>query len=237
MNFATLGTSFTKFGTSLKIFGIYLSYWKLYLITHDPFIPLGIFGKWLEIVPYFEMNFGTLGISLRKFDTSNPWANETPIPFPWSNSSFGDPWEVIRGRSPPWNGHWQPWYIIYKISHILHKIWYILKKIWYFQSLSYQDPYLITHGLVISLRIFGKWLEVVPYSETDFGTLGKFLRKFDTFNPWANGTPISLFMIHFFLWSPLGSDWRSFPTSEQTLVTLVYSLKILVYPSQNLVHP
>ena len=25
----------------------------------------------LEIVPYFEMDFGTLGTSLRKFDTSN----------------------------------------------------------------------------------------------------------------------------------------------------------------------
>ena len=48
-------------------------------MTHGPFIPLGTFGKWLEIVPYSEMDFGTLRTSLRKFDTSNHWANETII--------------------------------------------------------------------------------------------------------------------------------------------------------------
>ena len=93
-----LGTSFTKFATSFIKFDISftkcdaslkknwyiqsLSYRNLYLITHGPFIPLGIFEKWLEVVPYSEMNFGTLGTSLRKFDKSNPWANETPISLP-----------------------------------------------------------------------------------------------------------------------------------------------------------
>ena len=153
------------------------------------FISLGIFGKWLEVVHYFEMNFETLGTSMRKFDTSNPWANRTPILFSCSIFSFGNPREVIESRSPPQDGLWHPWYIIYKI-------WYIIHKIWYIQSLSYQDPYLITHCPFIPLGIFGKWLKIVPYSKTDFGTLGTSLRKFDTSNHWANETPIFFSMVH-----------------------------------------
>ena len=66
MDFGNLGTLFTKFGTSLKkIWYIQsFSYWDLYLITHAPFIPLEIFGKWLEVVSYSETDFGTLGASL-----------------------------------------------------------------------------------------------------------------------------------------------------------------------------
>ena len=103
--------------------------------------------------------------------------------FPLSISSFRDPQEAIGGRSPPRNGFWKPWHILYKIRYIIYKIWYILKKIWYIQSLDYQDPYFITHGSFIPLGIFGKLLEVVPYFETDFETLGTSLRKFDTSNP------------------------------------------------------
>ena len=103
--------------------------------------------------------------------------------------TFGDPQEVIRGRSQPQNGLWHPWYILYKILYILykilyilHKIWYILKKIWYIQALNYKDRYLITHDLFFPLGISGKWLEVDPYSEMDFWTTGTSLRKFGTSN-------------------------------------------------------
>ena len=132
--------------------------------------------------------------------------------FPWSILSFEDPQVVIGGHSPHQNKLWHSWYIIYKIWYIiykiwyiLHKIWYILKNIWYIQSLSYRNLYLIIHGPFIFLGIFGKWLEVVSYFEMNFGTLGTSLRKFDTSNPWANGTPISFPMVYFFIWRPLGS--------------------------------
>ena len=75
-----------------------------------------------------------------------------------------------------------------------------------------------------------KWLEVISYFKMDFGTLGTSLRKFDTSNPWANGTPISLSMVHLFLWRPSGSDWRSFPTSERTLAPLVHHLQKIGTP-------
>ena len=45
-------------------------------------------------------------------------------------------------------------------------------------------------------------------------TLGKFLRKFGTSNPWATGSHISIPMVHLFLGGHLESDWRSFPTLE-----------------------
>ena len=144
---------------------------------------------------------------------------------------------MIGGHFPLWNGLWplwyilyKIWYILYKIWYILHKIWYILKNIWYIQSLSYRNLYLITHGPFISLEIFGKWLKVVPYFKTDFGTLGTSLRKFDTSNPWANRTPISFPIVHFFLWRPSGSDWRLFPTLEQILATLVHPILELPGP-------
>ena len=225
MDFGPFGTSFTKFGTFFIKFGT-SNPWATKTPILLPMVHLflwGIFGKWLEVVLYFETDFGTLGISMRKFDTSNPWSKGHLSLFLRFISSFGDPQEVIGGHFPPWNGLWHSWYIIYKI--------------WYTQSLSYQDPYLLTHGLFIHLGIFGMWLKVVPYSEMDFETLGTFLRKFDTSNPWANGTPISFPMVHFFLWRPLGSDWRLFPTSEWTLATLVRHLQNLVHLSQNLVHP
>ena len=126
--------------------------------------------------------------------------------FSWFIYSFWDPRKFIGGSSPRWNELWHPWYIIYKIWYIFYKIWYILykiryilKKIWCIQSLSYQDPYLITHGSFIPFGIFGKWLEVVPYFKMDFGTLGTSWRKFVTSNPWTNGTPISFPMVHLFL--------------------------------------
>ena len=151
---------------------------------------------------------------------------------------------MIGSRSPLRNGLWPPWYILYKIwymfykiLYIFHKIWYILKEIWYIQSLNNWDPYLITHGPFIPLGIFGQWLEVISYSETNFENLGTSLRKFDTSNPWANMTPISLLMVNFFLWRPPGSYWRSFLTSKQNLAPLVHHLQNLVYHSQNLVHP
>ena len=150
--------------------------------------------------------------------------------FPWSILSFEDPQVVTGGYSRPRNKHWHSWYIVYKIWYIFHKIWYILKNIWHIQSLSYPNLYFITHGPFIPLGIFGKWLEVVPYFEMNFGTLGISLRKFDTSNPWANETPISFPIVHFFPWRPLESDWRSVPT-------LKWAIAPLVYPLQNLVHP
>ena len=77
---------------------------------------------------------------------------------------------MIGGHSPFQNGLWPFWYIIYKI-------WYILKKIWYNRSLSYRDPYLISHAPCIPLGIFEKWLKIVSYSEMDFGTLCTSLRN------------------------------------------------------------
>ena len=44
-------------------------------------------------------------------------------------------------------------------------------------------------------------------------------------------------MVHLFIWTALGSDWRSFPTLEQTLAHLVHHLQNLVHPEKNLVHP
>ena len=41
-------------------------------MTHGPFIPLEIFGKWLEVILYSETDFETQGTSSRKFDTSDP---------------------------------------------------------------------------------------------------------------------------------------------------------------------
>ena len=127
-------------------------------------------------------------------------------------------------------------HILQNLVHHSQNLVHPLKN-WYIQSLSYWDPYLITHALFIPLRIFENWLEVVPNLETDFGTLGTFLRKFDTSNSWAIRTSISLPMVHFFIWRPLGSDWRSFPTSEQTLALLVHHLQNLVYHSQKMVYP
>ena len=68
----------------------------------------------------------------------------------------------------------------------------------------------------------------------DFGTLGTSLRKFDASNLCANETLISLPMVHFFIWRPSGSDWRSFSTSKWTLATLVHPLQNLVHPSQKI---
>ena len=168
------------------------------------------------------MNFWTQGTSLRKvgtslrnFGTSNPWAIEISIYLPMVQLSFKDPQVAIEGHSPPRNKLWHScyifykiWYIIYKIWYIIHKIWCILKNIWHIQSLNYRNLYLITHDSFIPLGIFGKWLEVICYFEMNFGTLGTSLRKFDRSNPWANGTPISFSMVHFFIWRPSGSDWR-----------------------------
>ena len=126
-SFTKFGTFFTKFGTSLKKKKNWyiqsLSYWDPYIITHDLLIPLEIFGKWLEAIPYFEMDFGTPRYILEKFDTSNPWANGTPI-------SFAMVYFIFWSCSLPQNGLWNPWFILYKI-------WHIHKKIWYIQSLSY----------------------------------------------------------------------------------------------------
>ena len=187
-----------------------------------------------------ESDWRLFPISKRTLEPQvHPWENLIqPIlkltrhlsPFPWFISSFGDPWEVIGGHSPPQNGLQPLWYIFYKI-------WYILKFFWYIQSLSYWDPYLITHGPFIPLGIFEKWLKVIPYSKIYFGTLCTSLRKFDTSNLWANGTPSSLPMVHFFLWRPSRCDWRSFPTLEWTLAPLVHPLQNLAHSSQNLVHP
>ena len=170
--------------------------------------------------------------------------------FPWTISSFRDPREVIggcfllqNGLQPLWYIFYKSWYILYKIWYILHQIWHILHKIWYILKTNLSHPILellgplfITHGPFILLGIFGKWFKVISYSKINFRTLGTSLRKFDTSNPWANGTPISLLMVHFFLWRPSGSDWSSFLTSEWTLTPLVHHLQNLVHHSQNLVH-
>ena len=104
-------------------------------------------------------------------------------PFTWSIYSFGDPREVIGGRSSPRNGLWHPWYILYKIWYFIYKLCNILHKIWYIQSLSYQDPYLITHGWFVHLKTIEKWLEVVLYPKMDFRTQCTFLWGKDE-HPW-----------------------------------------------------
>ena len=90
--------------------------------------------------------------------------------------------------------------------------------------MSYQDLYIIFHGSFISLGIFGKSLEVILYSEKNFETLSTSLRKFDTSNPWANGTHIFLPIVYLFIWTLSRSNWRSVPISERTLAPLVYHL-------------
>ena len=199
-----------------------MSYWGPYLITHGSFILFGFFGNWLEVIPYSKTDFGTLGISLRNLVHPILELTWHLSPFSWSISAFGDPRKMIGGCSPPRNELWHLWYTLYKI--------------WYIQLLSYQNLYFLTHSSFIFLGIFGKWLKVVSYFEMDFKTLGTFFKNFDTSNHCANWTPVSIPIVHFFLWRSLGSDRRSFPTSERTLATLVYTLQNLVHSLQNLVH-
>ena len=97
------------------------------------------------------------------------------------------------------------------------------------QSLSCRDLYLITHSPFISLGNFGKWLKVVPYPKTDFGTLGTSLRKFGTFNRRVSGTPIYLPMIHIIIWWPSGSVIRCHSSPQNRLWSFMYILKKFWY--------
>ena len=97
---------------------------------------------------------------------------------------LGTPWEVIGGHSLTWNRLWN--------------LRYILKKFWYIQFSGYLDPYIISHDLFDSLGTLKKWLEVVPLPRTNFGTLGTFIRNFETSYSQAIKILISLSMFHLF---------------------------------------
>ena len=106
------------------------------------------------------------------------------------------------------------------ISHLEMKVEtlrYILNKNRYIHSHRDRDTYLPSHGSYIPLKTLENGLEVVPHPRTGFGILGVSLKKFGTFNLWVTRTPISLPMVHFIFWGPLGSDYKSFPTLKWTL--------------------
>ena len=200
--------------------------------------PLG--SDW-KVVPYLGTDFGTLDTSFTKFGTSFTKFGtsftkfgiflkklvhlilELPGPlsyYLWSVYSFRDFWKVIGGCSLLRNKLWNPRYI--------------LKKIWYIQSSSYWDIYLCSYGPFVLLGTLRKWLIVISHIGMDFQVLGIFLRKFGTSlikfatsNSRATRTPISLTMVHLFLFGPSGSDWRSFFASKIDFRALGKSLKKL----------
>ena len=168
------------------------------------------------------MDFWTLNTSLRNFGIYDPLA--TPYHFLWSIWSFRDHLEVISNRSSSRNELWNPRYI--------------LKKIWYIQSLGYRNPYHPSHGPFVPLQTLGKWLDVVPHLGTDIETLGTSLRKFETSNPWANMTRISLPMVHLFLLETLRKWLEVVPHIGTNFGTLGTSFtKFGTVFLQNLIHP
>ena len=138
---------------------------------------------------------------------------------------FGDPWQVIWVIPPSWNGLWNPMYILKKNKYILHKNTYIFSK-------QNRDSYPHYYDLYIPLGTLGKWFYTFPYLEMDFGTpctslrkISTFFIKIHTFFSRRIGTSTTHIMTYIFLWGPLKSDLRCFPTMKWTLENPTYILK------------
>lgn len=99
-------TFFIKIHTFLKT-----NYIHLFRVSRDPNHPYYILNSHLgtsrsDFLPYptsekFRTNFGKIGTSLRKMDTSIPRRTQTYISLTMPIFSIGDPWEVIKGSPRP----------------------------------------------------------------------------------------------------------------------------------------
>ena len=114
----------------------------------------------------------------------------------------------------------------------LRKINTFFTKIRTFFSKQNQDSYLHYYDLYIPLGTLGKWFYTFPYLEMDFGTpctslrkISTFFIKIHTFFSRRIGTSTTHIMTYIFLWGPLKSDLRCFPTMKWTLENPTYILK------------